>query len=256
MNILILAAGEGRRFVDAGITTPKPFIEVNGKTLLEWTTRSIPFIGHYDEEGDHVEPNQLYFAIREDHDQRINASDTLMKIYGSEINIIRFQKTTRGNLETAAMVASLMELHDSLLILDCDNKYSDNDILDTFVEAMEFEDSMVVSYFDPLDESTKWAFVYSDGALVTSIVEKDPDAISKGGRPLIGTFWFSSTRLFMKISQFILKNNLKTGEKGKEEFYISQVPALHAANAGAVFVHKVDNMVPLGTPEDVMRFQQ
>ena len=43
MSLLVLLAGEGQRFKDRGIMTPKPLIEVNGKSILEWTTRSLHF---------------------------------------------------------------------------------------------------------------------------------------------------------------------------------------------------------------------
>jgi hypothetical protein len=233
MNILILAD-----------TTEHPFADIDGRPLIEWTTRSLPFIGHYDEMGDHVDPTQLFFAMREEADST-ESTVQLHKIYGEHVNVISFPKATQGSLETAFLCGSVMELNDPLLIIDLKVKYNNEDVLDTFVESMEFDDSMVVSYFDPTDESTDWPFVYSDGVLVTSIVEHDTTALTKGGRPLIGSFWFSTVGLFMRSAQYILKNGLKTGIRGHEQFYISQVPSLHAVNAGAVFVHKVDEVVLL-----------
>lgn len=229
MNILILA--------DAG----NPFSIRDNKLLIEWATRSLPFIGHYDEMGDHVQPTQLYFAVHEAEGSMV-ATDALIDIYGLGVNIISFPRDTQGSLETAFLCASTMEVDDPLLILDIRTAYNDEDILDTLVEAMDFEDSMVAAYFDPINDSVNWPFAYSDGALVTSIIEHDVEGIAKGGQPLIGTYWFSTVRLFMRMGQFILKNNLKTGEHNKEVFNISQVPALHAANGGAVFLHKVDNI--------------
>lgn len=255
MNILVLMAGEGRRFSDAGILMPKPLVEVNGKTILEWTTRSVPFIKHYGEDGDHFPSNQLYFAVRAEHDVDHNLTDRLKVIYGDDINLIYFKKSTRGNLETAYMCAALMEDEEALLVLDSDNKYVDNEMLTTFTEALDFDNSMVVNYFDTIDADAKWAFAYTDGAVVTKIVEKDPNAVKNGGRPLIGNFWFSNVKIFLQWAQYIITQGFVTGTPGKEEFYISQVPAIHAANQGAVFAHKVSDVVPLGTPEDVEKFR-
>jgi UDP-N-acetylglucosamine diphosphorylase / glucose-1-phosphate thymidylyltransferase / UDP-N-acetylgalactosamine diphosphorylase / glucosamine-1-phosphate N-acetyltransferase / galactosamine-1-phosphate N-acetyltransferase len=255
MNVLILMAGEGQRFKAVGNDTPKPFIEVNGKSLLEWTTRSLPFIRHYNEEMEEcLSPESLFFAIREDQSE-YGIEEKLKIMYGEDINLIIFKKTTRGNLETAYTCISMMDPDVPVLVLDSDNKYNDNSYLDTLTESSEFKDSMVVSYFDPIDDSDKWAFVISDGALVTEIVEKDKTALQRGGRPLIGTFWFSTADLFMKYADFILRNNLKTGTPGREEFYISQVPSMHTVNGGAVFAHKVDDVIPLGTPEDVKKYE-
>jgi len=254
MNVLILMAGDGKRFVDEGINTPKPLVEVNGKTILEWTTRSIPFIDHYKENPDGLPSNRLHFAIREEHEEH-GISDKLKTIYGDDINIITFKKLTNGNLETAYMCALLMDEEEPLLVLDSDNKYNDNNILETFVESLDFDHSMVVSYFDPIDDSSKWAFIYTDGAVVKKIVEKDPKALERGGLPLVGTFWFKTNRLFLDLSEYIISNGFKVGTPGKEEFYMTQVPSLHAANGGAVFAHKVDDVVPLGTPADVEKFR-
>lgn len=256
MNVLILMAGEGRRFRDVGIDIPKPFVEVNDKSILEWTTTSLPFIQHNDEVmAEFLPAEALFFAIRDDQAE-FGVEERLKEIYGESINTISFSKTTGGNLETAYACAALMDPDLPLLVLDSDNKYNDCQLLDTLVEASELGNSMVVTYFDPLDDSDKWAFVLTDGALVTEIVEKDPTALQRGGRPLIGTFWFSSVELFLKYAHFILSQGLKTGTPGKEEFYISQVPALYAANKGMVFAHKVTDVVPLGTPEDVEKFKK
>lgn len=255
MNVLILMAGEGKRFSDVGMTEhPKPFLEVNGKPIVEWTTRSLPFIRHYNEEGDCVDSHQLFFAIREDLDAKY--IDQLKTIYGQDINTITFKKTTRGNLETAYICTSVMDPNIPLLILDSDNKYQDQNILDTFVEAMDFQNSMVVTYFDPIDDSSKWAFIYTDGSTVTEIVEKDPAALLRGGSPLVGTFWFNTTQLFSTLADFIIQNGFKSGEPGKEEFYVSQVPSLHCRNSNLVFAHKVDDVIPLGTPDDVEKFRK
>jgi NDP-sugar pyrophosphorylase family protein len=255
MNVLILMAGDGKRFTDAGINTPKPLIEVNGKPILEWTTRSLPFIKHIDE--DHsmsIAPENLYFAIRQEHEND-GVCDYLKRVYGDDINFIVFQKTTRGNMETAYVSTLSMPSEEPLLILDADNKYNDCDFLDTLSEAVDFDNSMVVTYFDPVDADPKWAFVFTDGALVTRIVEKDPTALEQGGCPLVGTFWFKTTSLFQRYADALIQTNTRSGTPGREEFYVSQVPSTHVKNGGIVFAHKVNEVVPLGTPDDVEKFK-
>jgi len=39
---LIPMAGEGQRFIDAGYTTPKPFIDINGLPMLVRAAKSLP----------------------------------------------------------------------------------------------------------------------------------------------------------------------------------------------------------------------
>jgi hypothetical protein len=53
----------------------------------------------------------------------------------------------------------------------------------------------------------------------------------------------------------ILRSGERTGWPGREEFFISQVPRSHIKQGRPVFVHTITDVVPLGTPEDVQRFQ-
>ena len=82
-------AGEGVRFKDANFSTPKPLIEVKGKTILEWTTKSLPFIKHNGESEINL-PYSLTFAIRSEHDQGKKLSRKLKAIYGNQIGILPF----------------------------------------------------------------------------------------------------------------------------------------------------------------------
>ena len=256
MNILVVMAGEGNRFKEVGIDTPKPLIEVNDKSILEWTTRSLPFIQHKQETSSvlPILPDQLYFAIRKEHESN-GICEYLKSLYGDDVNFIVFENTTRGNLETALISCiSIHNIYDPLLVLDCDNMYCDNHFLETLIEANQIENSMVVTCFEPLDNSDKWSFVVPNGRVATEIVEKDGTALSRGGKPLVGTFWFQNTLMFMESAAEIIQSNAKTGQANKQEFYISQVPQKHI-NTGKVFVHMVDSVVPLGTPEDVEKFR-
>jgi len=252
---MVLMAGEGRRFSDVGVTVPKPLLEVNEKTILEWTTRSLPFIQHADQVLEQpIYPEQLYFAVREDHEE-FGVTDYLKKTYGSDVNIVSFKRTTRGNLETAYITGAIIEnCDDPLLVLDSDNKYNDNGLLDTLAEAYEIDNSMVVTCFEPLDDSAKWAFAVTEGTIVKEIVEKDPTAVSRDGKPLVGTFWFHSVNQFLGYADHIIRHNIRTGVIGKEEFFLSQVPAMHVARGKLVFAHTVTDVCPLGTPEDVEKF--
>ncbi len=47
MNIVIPMAGLGSRFQNAGVTTPKPLIVVDGKTLIEHSVDSLGIDGKY-----------------------------------------------------------------------------------------------------------------------------------------------------------------------------------------------------------------
>ena len=108
MNIVILMAGEGARFKEIGHPLPKPFIEVGDKHIVEWTTKSLPFIKHYGKSEVDI-PYNLTFAIRTEHEEQFEVTSRLKKIYGDDIRIKLFDKLTQGNLETAYLVCQELD---------------------------------------------------------------------------------------------------------------------------------------------------
>ena len=78
MQIVILAAGVGSRFITESDSNgeylkPKPLINVLGKPIIEWTTRSLPYIPHNSTprviqgEGDAININRIHFAVLKQH---------------------------------------------------------------------------------------------------------------------------------------------------------------------------------------------
>jgi choline kinase len=47
INIVIPMAGEGSRFKDVGVDTPKPLIEIDGKTLIEHSISTLGIAGRF-----------------------------------------------------------------------------------------------------------------------------------------------------------------------------------------------------------------
>jgi len=247
MNIVILMAGEGSRFKDVGYPLPKPLIEVGDKHILEWTTRSLPFISHYDEKP--TKNVKLYFAIRTEHEKQFQMSAHLKRIYGEKIKIKLFDELTRGNLETAFLTCQDIDNDDETLILDSDNHYDGSRLLD-FLQMFKgrFPDFASICYFEPIDQSSKWCFAMLKGNGVEDLREKDEQALSMGGKPMVGVFYYNSKNLFMDVAKFILAQK----EEVKGEFYMSQTMKYLVDNGIPVFGLKVGNVKPLGTPQDII----
>ena len=241
MEIVVLMAGEGQRFVKAGYTTPKPLIEVHGKTILKWTTDSI--LGH-------LPGNPLTFAIRTEHRDLYGLDDYLKRLYGNATICHTFDTTTRGNLETAFITSQekLQNKANSVLFLDSDNQYDGSKFLSTFNDLYE-KDHVVLCYFEPTDDSKKWCFCSVDSnSKVLDLVEKD---YLENGKPMVGFFYWSSIELFERIARSVLENQ----KPAKNEFYMSQAVEFALQQEISVYAFKSDLMVPLGTPEDVERFR-
>jgi choline kinase len=247
-------AGRGQRFRDKGYDKPKPLIEVNGKTILQWTTESCPYIRHDGKgQGEYV---KLHFAVLQEHlDEGLDKF--LYSIYGRNIEIIPFKEITRGSLDTAMQAASRMWYKEyPLLVLDSDNKYNDNGFKD-FVRELTFKkNGMAVACFDNPDQSlpNKWSNVDVREGVAKGIREKDDSWVHYP--TMIGIFYFGQTQFFTNYAKFIMEFHKPVEFNGNAEYYMSMVPSYNISINTPVYVHKVIDVVPLGTPEDVKKFEE
>lgn len=262
MNVIILMAGEGSRLKEVGYPLPKPFIEVGDKHILEWTTRSLPFISHYgekqaDEKGhDFFGPGKginLYFAVRTEHEEKFQIVSRLKKIYGENITVKFFDKLTRGNLETAYITCQEVNNDDEIIFLDSDNHYDGSNFLNFLSMYKDIVPHFAtICYFEPFDNSHKWCFALLKGNAVQGLLEKDEKALSLGGKPMVGVFYYNTKNLFLKAARFTLNQSEMVGG----EFYMSQSIKCLIDNGIPVFGLKVKNVKPLGTPEDIIKVRE
>ena len=253
INILVLMAGVGSRFIEEGFLVPKPMIRVNGKTILQWTTESCPFIKHNVKQQD--SNVNLCFAVLSAHIKN-GLGEFLKSLYGNNITIIPFDEITRGNLETARISCqSIKTGNDPVLILDSDNKYNHNE-MDKFFDSIENDlTSMAICCFDDATKKhpNKWSNARVKNKLAIEIREKEDTWINYPS--LIGVFYFSKIDQFKNYADFIMNNLNPVGGDNKKEYYMSMIPMYHAKIGQPVHVHMVKSVVPLGTPYDIEAFK-
>jgi len=261
MVVVVLMAGEGSRFAkqasrNSDYQLPKPMIPVMGRPILEWTTRSLPFIRHFNEttgnEEDVLAESKLYFAILQEHEENHGISGMLQRTYGKNINIISFEKITRGNLETGLIVSQSIPEQEELFFLDSDNAYNGSKLLS---QIRSDRPTASICCFHPFDDNPKWCFaVLNEKRKVQALLEKDPLALSQGGKPMVGIFYFESVRRFKNIANQVIASGAMTGSEKSKEFYMSQAVQHLVAKNENVYANLVEKVVPLGTPEDVESF--
>jgi len=252
LNIVVLMAGKGNRFTEKGYCVPKPMIMVNGKTILQWTTESCPFIKH---NGMDQDPNiNLCFAVLSDHLED-GLGEFLKSVYGNNITIIPFDSVTRGNLDTAKIVCDKINmLNQPILFLDSDNKY-DHSGMDSFFKSLPNDlTTMAICCFDDRNKivPNKWSNARVKNGMAVEIREKEDLWVNYPA--LIGVFYFSRVDQFKNYANFIIHNIAPVGTKDKQEYYMSMIPTHHAKIGQPVHIHMVNSVTPLGTPEDVNTF--
>jgi len=113
--ILFPIGGKGQRFVEKGYVTPKPFIKLDDKRIIDYALNSYP---------PDAGPNKHMFIVRPEYETE----------FGWGVSLIR--QETNGPLETILKSDLYMELYnseDELLIADCDS-FMDRDELETILD--------------------------------------------------------------------------------------------------------------------------
>lgn len=230
VNTIVLAAGRGERFLQKGYETPKPFIRVDHMMVLEHCTQGIPWIHH--RYGNDKLNNGLKIAVLEEHRMY---STYLEHIYGYN-TLVWFNEVTRGNLETAYIVAkTLTDVTKPLYVFDCDNKF------DVSWKSYPMDEDRAFGFHHEDSSDCKWSNVLLDEhSRVIEVREKDCN-FAQHPR-LIGIFGFKTTADFIQRAKQIIERNERVGNG---EFYMSQTiaPGTHFTN--------VSHFISLGTPEDL-----
>lgn len=232
MNIIIPMAGLGSRFSKNGIKTPKPLIEVNGKTLIQHSVESLGISGRY------------IFITRKYDDAEYNdrLSCILNKLDPESIEI-QIDKVTSGCSETCLYAKEFINNDEELIITNCDQLMNwDSDSFMKTVSSSSVDGSVVL--FKSKDPKNSFARISEDK--IVEIVEKKP--ISDNA--LVGIHYWKRGSDFVESSENLLNHFRITG---LPECYISETYNYlieKGKNILPFFIPK-NSYIPLGTPEDV-----
>lgn len=235
MNILIPMAGLATRFVNEGISTPKPLIRVGGKTLIEHTLETLGLDGHY-----------IFVTRKYDNEEDNVALDETLKRLKPGCSIFRLTAPTRGSVETCLKVCHLIDDDESLIITNCDQRTEWN--AKGFLDYLAFEkpDGVVVTH-QSSEPKHSYAELNQYGEVVR-IVEKK--VISDCA--LIGVHYWKRGRDFVESAVSLMEGDVYGREPYVSETYnrlIAQKKTITAFQVGK------NEYIPLGTPYDVATYE-
>lgn len=233
LNIIIPMAGAGTRFFKDGITTPKPLIEVLGKTLIEYSIDSFNVPGRF-----------IFITRTFDNPEHNRRLSHILKEKRPESIEIRLDKLTNGAAETVLAAEKLIDNNSPLVIYNCDQiiNWDSSDFL-KFLKTSKPKASLVL--YKSKDPKNSFAEVYGDKIL--RVVEKDP--ISE--HALVGFHYWMNGKDFVSSAKNLLEN---FKSQGKKECYVSETYN-HLADKHIVPYFLNDNVyVSLGTPHDVAKY--
>jgi len=261
VKIVTVAAGQGSRlsahFINSSdinqVPPPKAIYPVMGKPMIYWSLQSF----HHWLTLGVIELKDLTFVVQNKHETSHKISDTLFSLFGTNITIKMIDGLTRGPAETALNGLSAIPLNEEIIINDCDHNFSSDSFLETIKllsNAKKGEEYLAIATVETLPGLPSWSYAEMEEGpnsiygRVLNIKEKDPFLASIGAPGVIGSYYFSSKKLFDKLYKKSFQNH-------NGEFYISRMFEVALQSGLDVFACHSKYGYPLGTPEEIQFFE-
>lgn len=240
LHIIMPMAGEGSRFLNEGITTPKPLILCKGKTLFERALMSLDSIKC---------PRKHSFIVRQEHIDKYDIARKIKSIIPNAI-VFSVKKTTRGAVETCLLAKEAIDPDDAIVVMDCDLEFYSSSYNAYITDALqksidEVEGGALVS-FNSDDSRFSYALAGSDNRVLRTA---EKAVISNNA--LAGAYFFSKSQSFIAAAERLLRD---TSHKSAE-FYVSLLYNDLIRNGECVFLAKTDKYYSYGTPEELRKYQ-
>lgn len=229
VTVLMPMGGLGQRFADAGYTTPKPLIDVDGKPMFIRALESFP--------NDWAIHN--VFVIRKDQNDEYGLRGLILEACPTA-KIAVLDRNTGGAVETCLAAENLIDPSIPVIIADCDIRFRSKGYVEE-IESRRFDGVLVG--FDSRDARYSYAEVDDDG-IVTRTAEK----VVISSHALLGGYYFGSAELFLSLAHRFLDEGLDNGLK---EFYVSHLFNMMLEQHKTVGYAEVDIFDIWGTPEEL-----
>ena len=237
-TMVIPMAGEGARFVKAGYSLPKPFIDVCGK----------PMIARVLENLDHRRFDVVLLARTAHLEAQPQIARSLTDEYG--FKFVKVDRLTEGSVCTVLLARREINRNAPLLIANCD-QIVDFDCSKFIKDCTDRKlDGSILVFKEP-GRDPKWSYArVDDRGIVLEVREKV--AISE--LATVGIYYFAKASYFLDAAIDMIACN----DRVNNEFYTCPVYNYMIAQGQRVGVYEIPQnaMHGLGVPEDLNAYIQ
>lgn len=231
-NLLIPMAGLGSRFKEEGYETPKQFIHVNDKQLIDISLSCI----------DTAECN-LIFIVRDEQVYSHNADQILKNKFGKDISIVVSESLTRGSVCSCLLARDLIDNDLPLIIHTLDIEFFPR-VNPTDLVAQDADGTLLTFK----SNSSNYSYVQEDAnGLVTKTEEKK--VISD--KACVGIYYFAKGSVFCSYADKMIKEEITT----KGEFYITPLYNLLINDNFKINTQEVEKIHIFGTPKEFVFYK-
>lgn len=238
LHIIMPMAGEGSRFANAGWTTPKPLIPLDGKPLFLHAVDSVRIPGI---------KLKYSFIVRQEHIDKYGLDKDIKAIL-PEANIFSVLKTTRGAVETCLKAESAVSPDDAVIVMDCDLEFSSQKFNKLIKSALEQSPDVAKGGALVSFESDSPKYSYAEVDVKGKVIRTaEKEVISN--HALCGAYFFSSANEFLEKA-----NELVNAPMEKPELYVSLLYNRLLSDGSPVYLAPMEHYRSFGTPEELKRY--
>lgn len=186
LNIVVPMAGKSFFFDENKDGFVKPFIEICGKTMLEWFIESF-----YS-----VKDKHFIFVLKEEDIFAHGLDEAIMVLTQGQSEIVSLKNETMGMVCSAMMAIDSINDENPLLLVNYDQIFTLN--LNEKLKEFEGFDAGVLT-FDSIHP--RYAYVKCEKNLVVQAFEKKP--VSR--QAVAGFYYFSKGELFMEVAKSAIR---------------------------------------------------
>lgn len=242
LHVIMPMAGEGSRFKQIGINTPKPLIKANGVPFFIRSLYSI-------KDSFDLNDIKLTCIIQSKHNINSELSNGIINEF-TFANIITLPKLTNGAVETCLAAKPFINDNDAILIMDCDLEWHCNNYVE-YIKALLNNDNSGISGMLLSFKSDNPRYSY---AAVTkdNIVYRTAEKVVISDNALIGAYYFNTANDFIFAADKLISECKLSDIK---EYYISLLYNYLIKDNRTIILHKVDYFNSFGTPEELYEYE-
>jgi len=224
-------AGAGSRFSKEGYTEPKPFIQVNGKNMVDQAVRCLP------------KTDEVIYACLKDHQEPGE-------------NVVWIDEVLEGQACTTEKIVEQCNPDKCILISACDNGVFYD--ADRFLDLVNDKDNDIIvwtyrnNYTSHLQPNAySWVNCDSEGNVSSVDVKNFTGENPVNEYAITGTMFFRTKEIFHRSLESLYKNDNRTNG----EFYVDSMLNEAITLGYKVKNFEIDNYICWGTPNDLKTYQ-
>lgn len=225
-------AGLGTRLADYD-SYPKPLIKVLGKTIAEWSIKTLGLEGNY------------IFCCKKEHIEKFDMEKILKEII-PDCKIISIDYQTKGTVQSVLEAIHLIDNDDELIISDADHYLIwDVDFFNNQIRKRDIDACVMVFAEEYFSKKASYLKLNNEGYVIEA-AEKNP--ISKTAS--VGVHYYKKGSDFVRLAKKMVEKNLTYNN----EFYVTPVYNLFIEEGKKIIVNPVKKMWALGSPDEIELF--